>query len=59
MSVIGPGIKLKVPEETAAKLIGEEIKLFVEGAQNCNLQKIEIVIPREYQVPYIVSICKF
>ncbi|XP_077332069.1 protein mono-ADP-ribosyltransferase PARP14-like [Lithobates pipiens] len=54
MSVIGPGLKLKVPEETAAKLIGEEIKLFVEGAQNHSLQKIEIVFPWEYQVPYII-----
>ncbi|KAM5191355.1 protein mono-ADP-ribosyltransferase PARP14-like [Mantella aurantiaca] len=53
MSVIGPGLKLKVPEVTAAKLIGEEIKLFVENAQNLNLQKIEIVIPWECQALYI------
>ncbi|XP_068090026.1 protein mono-ADP-ribosyltransferase PARP14-like [Hyperolius riggenbachi] len=49
MSALACGKKLGFPGEMSAKIVGEEIKSFVESTPNHSLRKIEIVIPQENQ----------
>ncbi|KAM4708431.1 protein mono-ADP-ribosyltransferase PARP14-like isoform 1-T1 [Discoglossus pictus] len=45
MPAVGTGFALKFPYEQAAKILGEEVKTYVEREPNTCLREIKIVIP--------------
>ncbi|XP_041418406.1 protein mono-ADP-ribosyltransferase PARP14 isoform X2 [Xenopus laevis] len=49
MPTIGAGIALRFPNEIAARIFGEELKLFVEKEPNTSLKKIQLVFQKNMQ----------